>query len=189
MAGSGGGRGGFGGVAGSAGSAGSGGASGGSGGSSGCRPTGAERCDGVDNDCNGLIDEGGVCPCPVQNFGGRSYLFCDFVRSYRDADTFCLANGYRLTSIHDPVQNAWLESTVASYANTRWWIGLDDLRIKLVFQWIDDTPVDYLHWAVGEPNDSGGVEDCGQLNRFGPGNGWNDEPCDQALPFVCQSIP
>lgn len=35
-------------------------------------------------------------------------------------------------------------------------------------------------------NDAGGDEDCGQLLRFYPDLGWNDEPCAQALFFVCE---
>jgi len=31
----------------------------------GCTPTGAETCDGMDDDCNGLVDDGLPCPGAV----------------------------------------------------------------------------------------------------------------------------
>jgi hypothetical protein len=159
------------------------------GGSSTCVPTGAERCDGVDNDCDGVIDDHGVCPCDTRGLGNRSYLFCLGVASWANAQAACSKYGYHLTSIRNASEDHWLEQTVASLANSKWWIGLNDIGKKGRWQWLDGTPFGYVHWGAGEPNDAGGIEDCVQLNRFGQDGGWNDEPCDGALPFVCESEP
>ena len=158
-----------------------------SGGSSSCVTTGAEVCDGVDNDCNGQIDDGNVCPCSVQAFAARSYLFCRQVADWRDAQLLCSKYGYHLASIRDAAADRFLGRSAASIASTRWWIGLNDLALKGRWAWQAGTPVSYVRWAAGEPNDTGGVEDCVELNRFGADGGWNDEPCDGALPFVCES--
>lgn len=41
----------------------------------------------------------------------------------------------------------------------------------------------YVHWAPGEPNNSGGPENCGSFYRYG---GLNDLPCSCRGPFVCE---
>ena len=58
------------------------------------------------------------------------------------------------------------------------WIGLRDTESEGEFRWIDGSPVDYVHWADGEPNDVGADgEDVVELDfrpriaRFGD---WND---------------
>ena len=69
------------------------------------------------------------------------------------------------------------------------WLGLD--RSGSSWRWIDGTPASYLIWADGEPNNSGGNENCGQMYRaplYKAGK-WNDTPCsyDRAPPSIlCQ---
>ena len=45
----------------------------------------------------------------------------------------------------------------------------------------------YAPWGGGEPNNSGGGEDCGQINRFHPALTWNDEPCSTAYAYICEA--
>ena len=76
---------------------------------------------------------------------------------------------------------------------------MNDYQFKLVriegdFVWSDGTPVGYTNWNSSEPNNSGGNEDCGQLNRFNENNSnepgtWNDEPCNTGMPFICEVNP
>lgn len=41
------------------------------------------------------------------------------------------------------------------------WIGLNDLKIQMYFEWSDGTPVIYTKWLPGEPtHDSNRQEDC-----------------------------
>ena len=70
-------------------------------------------------------------------------------------------------------------------ASRRWWMGYNDRRREGAWEWEDGTPSGYENWGGGEPNDTGAGEDCGQLNRYTDG-GWNDEPCANSLPFVCE---
>ena len=67
------------------------------------------------------------------------------------------------------------------------WLGFKRNDADSKLYWIDGTPLEgsrhYHHWASGEPNNGGNVEDCG--NMYGtPGNRnvspgtWNDVRCD-----------
>lgn len=38
-------------------------------------------------------------------------------------------------------------------------------RAVSVFRWVDLSPVTYVHWGPGEPNDANGEEQCVQMDR------------------------
>ena len=67
-------------------------------------------------------------------------------------------------------------------------MGYNDILSEGNFSWTSGINSSYSNWNVGEPNNSGGNEDCGQLNRFSGGT-WNDEPCTLSLQFVCEYYP
>ena len=66
-------------------------------------------------------------------------------------------------------------------------------KVRRKFYWIDNTPVEgsYSIWAGGEPNNSGGSENCVQMYGNDPkGKTWNDFSCEvgvnDAPVIVCQ---
>ncbi|XP_019622322.1 PREDICTED: ZP domain-containing protein-like [Branchiostoma belcheri] len=71
------------------------------------------------------------------------------------------------------------------------WIGLNDIDNE--GQWVfEDSQTlassGYANWAPGEPNDSGGAEDCALV--FGSTHTWNDGPCTvSTVAFICQLGP
>ena len=65
-------------------------------------------------------------------------------------------------------------------------IGLSDMSREGGFIWSDGSPVAYVNWRDGEPNDSGG-EDCA-LILAGKGGVWNDSPCNQRHKAVCEKM-
>ncbi len=68
------------------------------------------------------------------------------------------------------------------------WIGLRR-EIDGVDQWIWDTtePLVERRFFAGEPNDSGGVEDC--VDASTAEGLWNDSTCDRTLRFLCEREP
>ena len=65
------------------------------------------------------------------------------------------------------------------------WIGLNDIDNENTFVWADGSSSTYRKWNSGEPNDSGGNEDC--VHIFGT-EYWNDIPCTHTLGcYFCSS--
>lgn len=150
-------------------------------------PDAEEACNGVDDNCNFVVDEADTCPCDREEFLGHVYQFCDgtFARNWGDARRTCQGWGYDMVTLDSGREDAWVFGTATDIDDERWWIGFNDLRREGVWVWEDGTRVTYTNWNAAEPNDTGSGEDCGQINRYSDGS-WNDEPCRNALPFVCE---
>ena len=72
-------------------------------------PGAPELCDGQDNSCNGLRDDGATgCPCSTASYGSHNYILCTDSRTWNDAENFCLGYGYHLVTVSDGGENSWL---------------------------------------------------------------------------------
>jgi len=150
-------------------------------------PGADEDCDAVDEDCNGLIDDGpNVCPCPVENYEGKAYAFCDDPPTpWLGAQLLCNDYGYDLVSINDEAENDFVTDAASDYdAGTDWWIGYTDDAVEGTFVWEDGTSGGYENWEPGQPNDFFG-QDCAELDTDGT---WNDTDCLFTFQaFICES--
>jgi len=148
-----------------------------------------EVCNGLDDDCDGAIDEESVCPCDVAEYGGHAYLYCAEERGWEDARVRCEWFGYDLAVVEDADEDAFVYAQLAARTLDDAWIGLNDRATEGVWQWVGLAPFVYDHWDEGEPNDgSGSGEDCGVIMMTaGRMSEWDDRPCDGPRPFVCES--
>jgi hypothetical protein len=87
----------------SGGATGSGGSASGDGGACVVTNGGVETCDGLDNDCNGVADDGAVCgsQCIGATYGGHAYAFCSSALNFADAASACQSKSMRLTRVDD----------------------------------------------------------------------------------------
>lgn len=150
-------------------------------------PGAPETCELVDNDCNGVMADGPMCPpcVVVPQMGGGSLAFCLKPQPYAKAEADCVAQGGHLVSLHEKVEQDAVVSTALTVADDSWWIGLDDIASEGMFAWTDKTPVDYKAWSGGEPNNAGDNEDCGHIANWAGGS-WNDIPCSTAMRYICR---
>ncbi len=171
-------------------------------GSLGCMEAGpahTEMCDGMDDDCNGHIDDGAGCPCRFREHGSHAYLFCGSGgdrSSWTQARDFCVMHGYALVTIDDADEQMWLQRRADSDHSGNWWIGAtdrDDYSTEGTFVWAaDGSALGYTNWLADQPDNFFGAEDCAELRSDagapdGTPGGWNDTSCDDSERFICES--
>ena len=149
-------------------------------------PGAVEICNGKDDDCNGVADLVAGCPCFADRYRGHLYLFCPDAITWDNARSNCLAYGYRMASVDDAQENAWLNGrAVAHLGGVTVWHGYNDIASEDVWVWENGSASGYTNWNAGEPNNSGN-EDCAQMY---PSGLWNDDPCDNTFAYVCETEP
>lgn len=144
-----------------------------------------EECNGIDDDCDGAVDEEG-CPCPAVVNGGRTYLFCTSSVSWTSARDGCAGAGFKLVRIDDAAENSFVNTQSQLLASDNWWIGYNDRSDEGSWEWVGGGG-GYTHWNGGEPNDGDiwSDEDCGEIRGDGS---WNDRSCDGDSPYVCEPL-
>lgn len=151
-------------------------------------PGAAEGCDVVDRDCDGDPAEG--CPCPSVTRESHVYLLCDDPVDWTRARDRCRdVPGFDLLTVETADEDAWITARVRDVANEHWWFGLNDRDREGHFVWASGSDADYRNWSSDQPDDYGGDEDCGHLNRTRTDDRkWNDLPCSTRERFVCESL-
>jgi hypothetical protein len=187
----------------------------GSGGGPPCTPT-TERCNGRDDDCDGVTDEeacnspmGGTFGCSgfvVEEGAAHGYMFCNgMTRDYDRAQSTCQGQGMRLAWLETKAENeaVWAK-VIAIQAVAEVWIGATDRAKEGSWSWDGQggvqfwegdaagAPVDdaYVAWATETPNNSQGTspegEDCAVL--LGSAATWGDRTCTIKYSYLCEDV-
>ncbi len=152
-------------------------------------PGASERCNGLDDNCNGRIDEGGVCGgggCQTHVVGSSTYLVCTHTETWANANDACTGMGYHLVAIDDAAEDTRVRGWIGTliWGGGGYWIGLSRADAMSELQWVDGTPVTYSNWKSGEPDGSG---NCVMVTGSLMGTGWADDACSRALVYVCEA--
>jgi len=153
--------------------------------SSAINPGATDICDGIDNNCSGYADDAGLCPCTVLYYGTKPYMFCTSSQSWTTAASTCSYYGYSMLTVNDSAENVWAVDNAYRYYYGKWWTGGNDRAREGTWTWYSGQAWTYSNWHSGEPNDSGGNEDCMQFGRF-LDYSWNDEPCTSSFRYICE---
>ncbi|XP_062340567.1 macrophage mannose receptor 1 [Osmerus eperlanus] len=101
----------------------------------------------------------------------------------------CYQEKARLASILNQEEQAYINTMVGTGKIDAAWIGMRVFgNTGAEYMWVDWSPVTYVHWGPGEPNDANGEEQCVQMNRHQ--GSWNDANCGRASAgYVCKKFP
>jgi hypothetical protein len=118
-------------------------------------------------------------------FNGHRYQIAQVgdQKAFDAADDVCRIDGGHLVKIEDAGENLVIQNIIASTGNA--WIGLSDRAMEGTFVWsIDGAVAVYTAWSNGEPNNSGGNENC--VVETTANGTWNDTNCDNVESYVCE---
>ena len=134
---------------------------------------------------NGLL---GNIPNPgtfryIGNVGGKDYYVSLSALSYANARSSCVANGGVLATIPNHLVN---ELLMANAIGTKDWIGFTDEVTEGNFVWESNSPISYLNWGSGQPDNSSN-EDYGEMwSNVGT---WNDRTGTDLNNYFMQLAP
>jgi len=145
--------------------------------------------------CRG--DASSVPPTPLPCTGGYNFQFGEWCYAYisegkdwASAESVCKAIGGYLAEVHNKQENDFLAKIRAAHPGKMMWLGAHDLITEGQWFWATSglslKATEFTDWNRGEPNNGGkgnGAENC---LEFHPAGHWNDRPCDNVAPFVCQ---
>jgi hypothetical protein len=143
-----------------------------------------ESCNGIDDDCNGLVDDDDTCNCESFSDGFKEYFRCGPAQGL--ANALCPEN-FTIARVETAAEITFLGSIVpgSSYAL----IGLfqDPGETTLAGGWAtsDGVPAS-VSWATNEPDDNDSTENaeeqCAMLNVAG----LVDASCDYLAYYICE---
>ena len=146
---------------------------------------GVEDCDDGDIRCVRCT----TCTGVVDQATGHCYTMIDTLAARAPAEAACVAAGGHLMTLDGTGEWTLVASLwTAPFAST--WIGLTRaVDGQNQWAWEDGTRLTAAgaRWNAGEPNDSGGIEDCVQAG--GMTGGWNDIACTPNARALCEREP
>ncbi|XP_075787215.1 C-type lectin domain family 4 member K-like isoform X1 [Pelodiscus sinensis] len=118
--------------------------------------------------------------------GGNLYYFSQEEKSWFEAQQFCVSQGSHLTSVLSPGEQEFFSKETQEKPH---WIGLTDQSTEGRWRWVDGSEyradASRGFWLPGEPNNSGGREDCAHFHTQKP-TLWNDAPCTFRMRWICK---
>jgi hypothetical protein len=157
---------------------------------------GAEVCNGVDDDCDGTADNGGVCStgCVGHKFDNHGYAYCVAQVTLSLAAEDCINQNMKPARPNDAAENDWLRSTATAAGMGAIWLGATDWTTEGSWEWPDGTafwtggangsPVAgvYTNWGSNDPTGKD-ANDCMQMSTDGK---WHETACSGKVAYVCE---
>uniref|UniRef100_UPI003AAA7813 uncharacterized protein isoform X1 n=1 Tax=Centroberyx gerrardi TaxID=166262 RepID=UPI003AAA7813 len=140
-----------------------------------------ERNDSQKKPCEETEEE--RCPHSWLTFGSSCYYISSKRRSWDQSRQACLQREADLVIINSREEQDFLSQFAVAA-----WVGMTDRDEEGIWTWVDGTPVisDRLQWAPGQPDDTFGGEDCGDIRVMPNFIGLNDYNCSAITSWICE---
>uniref|UniRef100_A0A7N6A7T8 Macrophage mannose receptor 1 n=1 Tax=Anabas testudineus TaxID=64144 RepID=A0A7N6A7T8_ANATE len=130
-------------------------------------------------------DQPSFCPKHWVPYGGNCYYLDRTKRMWRDALAACHKEGGDLASIQNIEEQSFIISQSGYLSTDVLWIGLNDQRNQMLFEWSDHSHVTFTHWQTGEPSHTTSFqEDCVLIR--GKDGRWADHMCEKMYGYICK---
>ncbi|XP_072010311.1 macrophage mannose receptor 1 isoform X2 [Engystomops pustulosus] len=127
------------------------------------------------------------CPPSWIPYNGYCYTLRKESRMWKDAMVSCRKEEGDLASLHNIEESSFITSQF-EFDGEYVWLGLNDLKTQLFFEWSDGSPVTYTIWQRGEPtHQTNKQEDCVALSA--KDGQWADHMCEKKFPYLCKRKP
>ncbi|OXB84687.1 UNVERIFIED_CONTAM: hypothetical protein H355_001164 [Colinus virginianus] len=127
------------------------------------------------------------CPKEWVAYAGHCYRIYRTPKIWKQAQSSCRKEDGDLTSIHNVEEYSFIVSQLGYKPNDELWIGLNDFRFHMYFEWSDGTPVTYTKWHQRQPTHTPNTADCIVMN--GEDGFWADRTCETKLGYICKRKP
>ncbi|KAK4828116.1 hypothetical protein QYF61_023914 [Mycteria americana] len=140
------------------------------------------------------------CPREWVAYAGHCYRIYRTPKIWKEAQSSCRKEDGELASIHNIEEYSFTVSQLGYKPDDELWIGLNDFRVQMYFEWSDGTPVTYTKWHHGEPTHTRNKADCivmkGEISLlfvvssyYAQDGSWADSACETKLGYVCKRKP
>ncbi|XP_044179134.1 macrophage mannose receptor 1-like [Acropora millepora] len=129
----------------------------------------------------------GSCPSGWIKFDQHCYLFRDTYhdrRTWTSARYKCLRQGANLLSITSKQEQDFISHHFTDNRHGQVWLGLNHRIIEAGYTWSDESPVTFLNWYPGEPNNLNNAENCADMDVAN--SLWNDVKCTSLRGYICK---
>ncbi|XP_062297513.1 macrophage mannose receptor 1 [Scomber scombrus] len=125
------------------------------------------------------------CPNHWIPYAGHCYYLERSKKMWRDALSACHKEGGDLASIHNIEEQSFVISQSGYLPTDVLWIGLNDQRNQMLFEWSDNSHVTFTQWATAEPSHASNLqEDCVLIK--GENGRWEDHMCEKTFGYICK---
>ncbi|XP_035375925.1 macrophage mannose receptor 1-like [Electrophorus electricus] len=127
----------------------------------------------------------GYCHSPWIPYSGHCYFLNRTKRTWLEARDACRREGGDLLSILNSEEQSFVISQLGYLQTDELWIGFNDLKTPMLFEWSDHSFVPFAWWGMNEPSHSAALkEDCVLMK--GEEGKWADQICQQKYGYICK---
>ncbi|XP_028605836.2 macrophage mannose receptor 1-like [Podarcis muralis] len=128
------------------------------------------------------------CPDGWAAYAGHCYRLNRDLKTWKNALWSCRKEGGDLISIHNIEEYSFVISQLGYKPTDLLWIGLNDQKIQMYYEWSDGSTVTFTKWQKGKPQQINDVQnEC--VIMSGENGYWADYFCEVELGYICKRQP